>query len=69
MRKIREIVRLKDEVGLSNRAIARACCISNSTVGEYVIRAGRAGLVWPVADERTEEELYCQPPQISTGHK
>ncbi len=60
VRKIREILRLKYEVGLSNRAIARACCISNSTVGEYVVRARRTGLVWPVAEERTEEELYQQ---------
>jgi len=42
LRKIREILRLKYEVGLSNRAIARACCVSNSTVGEYVVRARRA---------------------------
>ena len=60
LRKIREILRLKYEVGLSNRAIARACCISNSTVGEYVVRARRAGLVWPLAEERSEEELYKQ---------
>jgi transposase len=58
VRKIREILRLKYEVGLSNRAIARACCISNSTVGDYVVRARRAGLVWPVADKLSEEELY-----------
>jgi transposase len=60
LRKIREILRLKYEVGLSNRAIARACCISNSTVGDYVVRARRAGLVWPLAEEQTEEELYQQ---------
>jgi len=60
VRKIREILRLKYEVGLSNRAIARACCISNSTVGDYVVRARRAGLVWPVAKDRSEEELYQQ---------
>ena len=58
LRKIREILRLKHEVGLSNRAIARACCISNSTVGDYVVRARRAGLVWPLAEEQTEEDLY-----------
>jgi len=58
LRKIREILRLKHEVGLSNRAIARACCISNSTVGDYVVRARRAGLVWPLVEERTEDELY-----------
>ena len=60
LRKTREILRLKYEVGLSNRAIARACCVSNSTVGEYVVRAKRAGLVWPLAKEQTEEELYKQ---------
>jgi|GEM_PF-2318755 len=36
MRKIREILRLKHEAGLSDRAIAGACKISNSTVGEYL---------------------------------
>lgn len=60
LRKIREILRLKHEIGLSNRAIARACCISNSTVGDYVVRARRAGLVWPLAEEQSEEELYQQ---------
>jgi hypothetical protein len=36
LRKTREILRLKEEAGLSNRVIARACKISNSTVGEYL---------------------------------
>ncbi len=58
VRKIREILRLKHEVGLSNRAIARACSISNSTVGDYVVRARRAGLGWPLPEELGEEELY-----------
>jgi transposase len=60
LRKIREVLRLKHEVGLSNRAIARACRISNSTVGEYVVRARRAGLAWPVAEDWSEEQLYQQ---------
>jgi transposase len=58
LRKIREILRLKHEGGLSNRAIARACRISNSTVGDYVVRARRAGLDWPLPDELGEEDLY-----------
>jgi transposase len=58
VRKVREVLRLKHEVGLSNRAIARACRVSNSTVGEYVVRARRAGLDWPLPDELGEEELY-----------
>ncbi len=48
LRKIREILRLKEEVGLSNRGIARANNISNSTVGEYLSRAQAANLHWPL---------------------
>ena len=58
VRKIREVLRLKSEVGLSNRAIARACRVSNSTVGEYLSRARQAQLEWPLPDELGEEELY-----------
>jgi len=47
LRKIREVLRLKHEVGLSNRAIARACRVSNSTVGDYLERAQAAELAWP----------------------
>jgi len=36
MKKIKEVIRLKYEAGLSNRAIAGACKISNSTVGVYL---------------------------------
>jgi transposase len=60
LRKIREVLRLKHEVGLSNRAIARACCISNSTIGEYLARARDAGLEWPLAEDLGEEDLYQQ---------
>jgi len=43
MKKIKEIIRLKYEAGLSKRAIAGACKISNSTVGDYLRRAAHAG--------------------------
>src|SRR5450759_4691528 len=59
LRKIREILRLKHESGLSNRAIAGACKISNSTVGEYLRRAKVAGIGWPVV-ETDEDKLYQQ---------
>jgi transposase len=58
LRKIREILRLKEEAGLSNRAIARTCKISNSTVGEYLRRAQAAGLHWPLPEGFSEDELY-----------
>ena len=57
MKKIREILRLKYEAGLSHRAIAGACKVSNSTVGEYLRRAEAAGVRWPLP-EVGEEELY-----------
>jgi transposase len=57
LRKIREILRLQ-EAGLSNRAIARACKISNSTVGEYLRRAKVAGLHWPLPEGISEDELF-----------
>jgi transposase len=58
LRKIREILRLREESGLTNRAIARACTISNSTVGEYLRRAEAAGLRWPLPEELSEDQLY-----------
>ena len=36
MRKIGEVLRLKWECGVSNRAIACSCSISHSTVGDYL---------------------------------
>lgn len=60
LRKIREILRLKEEAGLSNRAIARACKLSNSTVGEYLKRAEAAGLSWPLPEDLSEDVLYQQ---------
>ena len=52
MRKIKEILRLKYEAKLSNRAIAGAFNVSNSTVGEYLRRAGLAGIQWPLGEEK-----------------
>jgi hypothetical protein len=57
VRKIKEILRLKYEMKLTNRAIAGACKVSNSTVGEYLKRAVAAGVSWPLG-EIGEEELY-----------
>ena len=60
VRKIKEILRLKWESRLSNRAIGRACKISSSTVSEYIQRATRAGLSWPLPEGLGDEELYQQ---------
>jgi transposase len=69
MRKISEVLRLKWACGLSNRAIARGCHLSHSTVREYLRRAEAAGLSWPVPEELGEDEIYQRlfPGGPSTG--
>ena len=57
VKKIKEVLRLKYEAKLSNRSIAGACKVSNSTVGEYLKRAEATGIGWPLG-EIGEEELY-----------
>jgi transposase len=62
MRKIREILRLRFEGGLSHEKIAISTGISDSTVGKCLSRAKEAGLTWPLPDEMDdyalEELLY-----------
>ena len=57
MRKIKEVLRLKWEHGLSNRKIARSCSISRFTVADYLRRVEGAGLSWPLPPELDEAEL------------
>ena len=57
MRKIKEVLRLKHEAKLSNRAIARSCNISHKTVKRYLERAQEAGLGWPLPEGMDEEAL------------
>ncbi len=58
MRKIVEVLRLKWECGQTDRAIARSCSISHSTVAEYLRRAREAGLSWPLPADMGEDRLY-----------
>ena len=48
MRKVREVLRLYHAAGLSIRAIARSLGAFPTTVGDYVRRAERQGLTWPL---------------------
>ena len=50
MRKNRELMRLKYEVGRSHREIAASLGISNSTVSDYVRRATATGLGWALPE-------------------
>jgi hypothetical protein len=82
MRKIREILRLRHDCGLSNRAIARGIPASPSTVSDCLLRAKVAGFSWPLDpemdDTALENLLYPVPdagrapramPDFETLHK
>jgi len=58
MRKTREILRLKWECQLPNRAVARSCQVGVGTVSDYVQRARDAGLSWPLPEGLGEEALH-----------
>ena len=58
MRKVRQILRLKLQGELSDRAIARSVNVSRNTVNEYTERAVAAGLTdWEQVSTMTEAEL------------
>lgn len=66
MRKIKEVLRLKFELELGDRQIARSCSVNHNTVGDYVRRARAAGLDrWPLPadldDAAIERRLF--PPR------
>jgi AcrR family transcriptional regulator len=63
MRKIREALRLRSK-GLSTREIAASLGVGQTTVSEYLKRAARAGLVWPLPEALTDatlEAMLFQP--------
>ncbi len=66
MRKIRELLRLKYELGRSHREIAASVGIANSTVSDYLRRARAAGFSWPLPagldDAALEAALFPAPP-------
>lgn len=66
MRTIREILRLKWEKKLSTKKIAHSCNIARSTIRDYLERAQRAGLSWPLPadldDGRLESLLFSSAP-------
>jgi len=64
-----QVLRLKHDRGASTRQIAQSCKLAQSTVTEYLYRAGAAGYSWPLpealADEDLERELF--PPRAQPG--
>lgn len=66
MRKIRQVLRLRWELGLSARKVAQSLSVSHSTVLECEDRARRAGLTWPLEkriDDADLERLLYPPPE------
>lgn len=60
MRKIRELLRLKFDLGLSIHKIAASLSIARSTVTECLRRAVAAGLTWPLPPELDDGQLEAQ---------
>ena len=67
MRKLKEILRLRFELGLGQGQIARSCAISQGTVSQYLKRARAAGITWPLPEDwdegRLEEALFGPSPR------
>ena len=57
MRKTKEVLRLRFELGLGQRQIARSCGMGLGTVHDYLERAAAAGIGWPLPEGWSEEEL------------
>ena len=57
MRKIKEVLRLKYDCGISEREIARSCQVSRSTVADYLRRAAAAKLNWTEASSLAQTQL------------
>ena len=57
MRKIREVLRLRYDLGLRQQEIARSCSICQSSVHRYLERASAAGLRWPLPEDCDDRRL------------
>jgi len=57
MRRIRDLLRLTFENGLSNRQAAASLGLSKGAVNMYLRRARTAGLSWPVPEDLTDTAL------------
>ena len=57
MRKVREVLRLRYVLGVSERQIAITTGLSRSTVGEYLRRAAVIGITRPVPEGLDDADL------------
>lgn len=64
MRKIREVLRLKFDAGLSVRKIAKSLSIGHSSAGDYLCRFAASGLQWPIDLSDAELNRRLFPPAV-----
>ncbi|MFH1379843.1 MAG: IS21 family transposase [bacterium] len=57
MRKLKEILRLKHECGLSNRQISKSCNIGRKAISQYCKLTEQCALSWAEAKNLTDAEL------------
>ena len=73
MRKIREVLRLRYEVGLGIHQIAVSCAVGHTAVAGYLKRAEAAGVRWPLQEgmdeARLERLLFPPPPLIPSSER
>ena len=72
MKKIREALRLRAS-GLTTREVGDSIGVGRTSVSEYVARAARAGLSWPLPDDLTDAALEAllfpaPPPDAATTY-
>jgi transposase len=70
MRKIREVLRLTHELGLSVRQVREATGVGKTAVSEYVSRAKVIGITWPIPleiDDSALERLLFTPAGFHEG--
>ena len=61
MRRINEVLRLRFELGLGQREIARACSISQGAVHNYLKKVSAAGISWPFTFCQVRSALLAGP--------
>jgi transposase len=73
MRRLRDLLRLKYDAGLSHRAIAHACAMGLGTVTAYLQRAAAAGVTWPLPEDlddgALEARLFARPATPLAGDR
>ena len=72
MRKVKEVLRLRFELGLGQRQIAPSCGMGLGTVHEYLERAVAAEIGWRSstgAPHRDARRIHAQETQSATGRE